>query len=112
VATPAAEAIINLKAQIVVTFFNYFRVNSHDNGTLSLPQPLQGTLNITSFNGFNERAMSQKTEFEYCPFCGDAIMGNPWSLKQHVQHRHRHRLREFFPHLNVRIRKWTQRVSL
>lgn len=56
--------------------------------------------------------MVQENEFEYCPFCGDAVIGNPWSLKQHVQHHHRNRLREFIPHLNVRIRKWTQRVSL
>ena len=52
--------------------------------------------------------MNRLIAYELCPFCGKAVLGDPWDIKNHVRDRHRDQEKDFIPHLKVMIKRWVK----
>lgn len=52
--------------------------------------------------------MNRLGAYKLCPFCGKAVLGNPWDVKDHVQKVHGKREKDFILHLSAMIRRWVK----
>lgn len=64
---------------------------------------------LLSPSAFTRNRWCGISKYLVCPFCGQAINGDPWMIDEHVEEHHEMRKHEFIQYLNTLIRKWLKK---